>query len=48
MFGVLVNTVLVLVGSLLGSLLKRGLPEKLSNAIMIGVGLSVMYIGFSG
>lgn len=48
MIGVLVNTAAVIVGGLLGLLLGRKLPEKLSKAAMCGIGLCTLYIGFSG
>ncbi len=48
MLGVLVNVATVIVGSLIGLLCKKGLPEKLSAVIMSGVGLCVLYIGIDG
>ena len=33
--GVLVNTGTVIVGSLLGLLFKKGIPQRVSNAVMI-------------
>ena len=48
MLGVLVNVATVLVGSLLGLLFKKGIPEKVSSVVMSGVGLCVLYIGISG
>lgn len=48
MIGVLVNTIAVLVGSTLGLRLKKGIPERLTNAVMIGIGLCSMYIGIDG
>lgn len=48
MLGVLVNTGTVLLGSLLGLLLKKGIPEKITKAIMLGIGLCTLYIGWSG
>lgn len=46
--GVLVNTGTVLVGSLVGLLLKKGIPERISNAVMIALGLCTIYIGVDG
>ena len=46
--GVLVNTGTVLVGSLIGLLLKKGIPERVSGAVMIALGLCTVYIGVSG
>lgn len=48
MLGVLVNTITVLIGGTVGTLFKKGIPEKLSNAIMIGIGLCTIYIGIDG
>lgn len=48
MFGVLVNTGAVLVGSVIGLFLKKGLPERLTSAVMLGIGLCTMYLGWSG
>ena len=48
MFGVLVNVATVVVGSLVGLLFKKGIPEKVSNAAMIGLGVCTLYIGISG
>lgn len=46
--GVLANVFGVIVGSLLGLVFKKGISEKLKDAIMIAVGLCVVYIGISG
>ena len=46
--GVLVNTGTVLAGSLLGLLFKKGIPEKVSRAGMIALGLFTLYIGMDG
>ncbi len=48
MLGVLVNVGTVLVGSLVGLLLKRGIPEKVTEALMTGIGLCTVFIGISG
>lgn len=48
MLGVLINVGTVLVGSLVGLFLKRGIPEKLTEALMIGIGLCTVFIGISG
>lgn len=48
MTGVLVNTVAVIVGAIIGMIIKKGIPKRLSDTIMKGVGLCVMYIGWSG
>lgn len=48
MLGVIVNTLGIVVGSLLGLLLKKGIPEKVTAAVMTGLGLCTIYIGISG
>lgn len=46
--GSFINVALVLVGGGLGLLLKKGLPERVSDAVMKGLGLCVLYIGIDG
>ena len=48
MLGVIVNVITVLIGSAIGLLFKKGIPEKVSNAAMIGLGVCTLYIGISG
>lgn len=48
MLGVLVNVITVLIGSAIGLLFKKGIPEKVSKAAMIGLGACTLYIGISG
>ncbi len=48
MNGVLLNTLTVLIGSLTGSLFKKGLPKRMTDTIMIGLGMCTLYIGISG
>lgn len=48
MLGTIVNVAAILVGGLLGLLLKKGIPERVSSGIMQGIGLIVIYIGISG
>lgn len=48
MFGVIVNTATVLLGSIIGLICKRGIPERLSSAVMTGIGLCTIAIGFTG
>lgn len=48
MIGVLVNTATVVLGSLLGMLLKRGLPERICDGVMKALGLCTLYIGITG
>lgn len=48
MFGVLVNTLTVIIGSCIGMLFKRGIPEKVTKAVMTAIGLCTLYIGIDG
>ncbi|MBQ9963524.1 MAG: DUF554 domain-containing protein [Clostridia bacterium] len=48
MTGTIVNVITVIIGSCLGLLLKKGLSERLTNALMVAVGLAVAYIGIDG
>ena len=48
MTGVLINTITVIVGSCVGLLLKKGIPQRLTNAVMVGIGLCTLYIGVDG
>lgn len=48
MLGVLVNAGAVIVGSLIGVLLKKGFPEKVEKTVMTGVGLCVFVLGIQG
>ncbi len=47
-YGVLFNTGTVIIGSLLGFFLKKGIPERLTNAIMTTIGLCTIAIGITG
>ncbi len=48
MKGVLLNTLTVIVGSILGCLFKKGLPKRVTDAVMIGLGACTVYIGIDG
>ena len=48
MLGVLVNAVAVIVGGLIGLLLKKGIPARLNDIMMKTVSLAVLYIGITG
>ena len=48
MLGVIVNTITVLLGSTVGLFCKRAIPEKITKAIMLAIGLCTIYIGVSG
>lgn len=47
MLGTYVNTIVVIIGSLVGLLVKNGLNDKYKTIIMHGVSLSVLFIGIS-
>ena len=46
--GTLVNAGAVLLGGGLGLLLKKGIPQRVSDAVMKALGLVVLYLGLSG
>ncbi|MCC5912300.1 MAG: DUF554 domain-containing protein [Clostridiaceae bacterium] len=48
MLGTIVNTIAIVVGGLLGVLLRKGLPDNYKNTIMQGLALSVLVIGLMG
>ena len=48
MLGVIVNTVTVIIGSIVGMIFSKFISEKYTNAIMTAIGLCTLYIGFDG
>ena len=48
MTGLLVDAASIIAGSSIGLLLKKGISKKISDAMMIGIGLWVVYMGISG
>ena len=46
--GVLVNALTVIIGSTVGLILKKQIPEKLTNAVMTAIGLCTIAIGVTG
>ena len=48
MFAVIVNTITILIGASVGLLLRKGLPESVSDAMMKGLGLCTIFIGIQG
>ncbi len=46
--GTLVNTGTVILGSLIGLLLGKGLPERISRSLMLALGFCTAYIGITG
>lgn len=43
-----VNALMVIAGSLIGLLLNKGIPEKVSDSVMKALGLCTLYIGITG
>lgn len=48
MLGVFINVLAVVVGSLVGLLLKRGIPQRVSQAMNVALGVCILYVGISG
>lgn len=48
MLGVLVNVATVIIGSLIGLIFKKSLPERLAKSLTTAVALAVLYIGVDG
>ena len=48
MLGVLINCLTVIAGSIIGMLFKNLIPKKVTDGIMIGIGLCTIYIGIDG
>jgi uncharacterized protein len=48
LIGTLVNTAAIIIGSLLGCLLRKGLSEKLRDTISHGLGLCILVMGIQG
>lgn len=46
--GVLVNTLTVIIGSAVGLVFKKAIPERLTNAVMTAIGLCTIAIGVGG
>lgn len=47
MIGTIVNTCTILAGSVIGSILKRGLKEKYQNALFVACGLAALFVGIN-
>lgn len=43
-----INMLTVMVGSLIGMILKKGIPKKVSSAVMTALGVCTAYIGITG
>lgn len=48
MLGTIVNTIAVITGAGIGMLLQKGLPEKMADTLMKGLGLCTLFLGISG
>ena len=48
MLAVIVNTLTVIIGSAIGLLLKKGIPDRITDTLMKGIALCTLYIGWSG
>ena len=48
MIGVFVNVAAVIIGSVIGLLCKKGINKKITDAVIMGLGLCVMYVGIAG
>lgn len=48
MLGTIANSLAIIIGGAVGLILKKGLPERISDALINGLGLCVLYIGISG
>lgn len=48
MFGVIANSLAIAGGCIVGLIIKGGLPQRVSDTIMNGIALCVLYIGISG
>lgn len=48
MLGTIVNSAAVIAGAVIGLLLKRGLPERMSDTLTKGMGLCTLFLGISG
>ncbi len=48
MLGTIVNAAAIVAGVVIGIALKKGLPEKMADTLMKGVGLCTMFLGISG
>lgn len=48
MIGTLINCAAIVLGSLLGLLIRRGMKDSIATTVMQGIGLSVILIGVTG
>ena len=48
MLGVIINCLTVIVGSIIGMTFKNLIPKKVTEGVMVGIGLCTVYIGIDG
>jgi len=48
MLAVIVNTIAVLIGSAVGLVCRKGIPQKYRDAIMLAIGICTLFIGIDG
>ena len=48
MWAVIVNTIAIIAGTTVGLLLRRGLPDSITDAVMKALGLCTIVIGIQG
>lgn len=48
MLGTIINTIAVIIGASIGLLIKKGIPKRIGDSLMKGLGLCSLYIGISG
>jgi Uncharacterized membrane protein, possible Na+ channel or pump len=48
MLGTIVNSMAIIIGGMIGLLLKKGINEKVADTVMRGLGLCTLYIGITG
>ena len=48
MIGTFINVAAVIIGSIIGLLLRKGIPQQLKNTLTCGMGLCVLLIGIQG
>ena len=48
MLGVLINCITVIIGSIIGMTFKNKISKKITDGIMMGIGLCTIYIGIDG
>ena len=48
MLGTIVNSITIIIGAIIGVIIKKGIKESYKTTIMDGIGLSVIVIGIMG